>query len=245
MTAISVCAYPQTEVRDEHFTKSLIYKKSLSSEMKNIFNSEIHFNLSSGKNSKFSLVNVSPLPEYKYLATLNSGTIPNSNQNGSYSPNFILNARFSYFFIEKINIGMEISYTPFKEDSYDYSYDFDDGAKETFTDIIINSQYGTFDRNNVVDFYINAGTGMHIFYRSSYKEEHYSVNDSLLYTYYINSYTRFYPLLQIGAGLIIKPSHNFGINIEADMQAYGFGFIFFPAEANFPLKAGISYFFMK
>ncbi len=248
LLAFSVCSHSQTEVREDFFINSmngLKNKTPLSSEMKKMFFSENSLNVSAGKDYKYSLQEDRSLPGYKFIATLNTGTIPNSNQFGSYSPNFILNARFSYFFSEMINIGLDVSYTPFKEESYEYAYDPDDKAKETFTDLIINSQYGTFDRNNVVDFYLNVGTGMHIFYRSSYKEEHYSINDTLLYSYYNKSYIRLYPLLQIGAGLIIKPSYNIGINLEADMQAYGFGFIFFPAEANFPLKAGISYFFMK
>ncbi len=183
--------------------------------------------------------------KYKYLATLNSGTIPNSSEYGSYSSNYIINARFSYFYSEKRNIGLDISYVPFKEDSYDYAYDFEDGAKETYTDIIANAQIGTFDTKNTVDIYLNLGAGIHIFHRSSYNYAYYSFYDSGYYSYYNRAYTRLYPVLQIGAGMIIKPSYNIGINIEVDMQAYGFGYVFFPSEANFPIKAGISYYFMK
>ncbi len=182
---------------------------------------------------------------YKYLATLNSGTIPNSSEYGSYRSNYIINARFSYFFSEKRNIGLDISFIPFKEESYDYAYDYDDGAKETYTDIIANAQIGTFDKKNIVDVYLNLGAGIHIFHRSSYNYTYYSFYDSSYYSYYNKPYTRLYPVLQIGGGLIIKPAYNFGINLEVDMQAYGFGYIFFPSEANFPVKAGISYYFTE
>ena len=182
---------------------------------------------------------------YKFLATLNSGTIPNSSEYGSYRSNFIINARYSYFYSEYKNIGIDLSFTPFNEDSYEYAYDFDDGAKETYTDIIANAQIGTFDKKNTVDIYLNLGAGIHIFHRSSYNYTYYSYYDSSYYSYYNKAYTRLYPVLQIGGGLIIKPVYNLGINIEVDMQAYGFGYIFFPSEANFPVKAGISYYFMK
>jgi hypothetical protein len=182
---------------------------------------------------------------YKFLATLNSGTVPNSSEYGSYRSNYIINARFSYFYSEKRNIGLDLSFTPFKEDSYDYAYDYDDGAKETYTDIIANAQIGTFDKKNTVDIYLNLGAGIHIFHRSSYNYTYYSFYDSSNYSYYNRAYTRLYPVLQIGGGLIIKPSYNIGINIEVDMQAYGFGYFFIPVEASFPIKAGLSYYFMK
>lgn len=197
------------------------------------------------RNNIFSITkDISP-SHYKYLATLNTGTIPNSSQYGSYRSNFIINARFSYFYSEKKNIGLDISFIPFKEESYEYAYDYGNGAMETYTDIIANAQLGTFDKNNTVDVYLNLGAGIHIFHRSSYNYTYYSFYDSGYYSYYNKPYTRLYPVLQIGGGLIIKPAYNIGINIEFDMQAYGFGYIFFPAEANFPIKAGISYYFMK
>lgn len=198
------------------------------------------------RNNIFSITNDISPTRFKYLATLNSGTVPNSSEYGSYRSNFIINARFSYFYSEYKNIGIDLSFTTFKGAGYEYAYAIDnEGAKESYTDIIANAQIGTFEKENIVDAYLNLGVGIHIFHRSAYNYTYYSFYDSSYYSYYNRSYTRLYPVLQIGGGLIIKPSYNIGINLEVDMQAYGFGFLFLPYEANFPLKAGISYYFMK
>jgi len=198
------------------------------------------------RNNIFSITNDISPSRYKYLATLNSGTVPNSNEYGNYRSNFILNARFSYFYSEYKNIGIDLTYTSFKGAGYEYAYGIqNEGAKESYTDIIANAQIGTFEKENIVDVYLNLGVGIHIFHRSAYNYTYYSYYDSSYYSYYNKSYTRLYPVLQIGGGLIIKPAYNLGINIEADIQSYGFGYFLIPYEANFPLKAGISYYFMK
>jgi len=198
------------------------------------------------RNNIFSITSDISPTRYKYLATLNSGTVPNSSEYGSYRSNFIINARFSYFYSEYKNIGIDLSYTSFKGSGYEYAYAIDnEGAKESYTDIIANAQIGTFEKENIVDAYLNLGAGIHIFHRNAYNYTYYSFYDSSYYSYYNRSYTRLYPVLQIGGGLIIKPSYNIGINVEVDMQAYGFGFFLIPYEANFPVKAGISYYFMK
>jgi len=194
----------------------------------------------------FSITNDISPSRYKYLAALNSGTVPNSREYGSYRSNFIINARFSYFYSEYKNIGIDLSYTSFKGAGYEYNYgNENEGAKESYTDIIANAQIGTFDKKNIVDVYLNLGLGIHIFHRSGYNYTYYSFYDSNYYSYYNRSYTRLYPVFQIGGGLIIKPAYNIGLNVEVDMQAYGFGYIFYPFEAYFPVKAGISYYFMK
>ncbi len=198
------------------------------------------------RNNIFSITGDISSSRYKYLATLNSGTVPNSSEYGSYRSNFIINARFSYFYSEYRNIGIDLSFTSFKGADYEYAYGvYNEGAKESNTDIIANAQIGTFDKKNIIDVYLNLGVGIHIFHRNSYNYTYYSFYDSGYYSFYNRSYTRLYPVLQIGGGIIIKPAYNLGINIEADIQTYGFGYLFYPFEAYFPVKAGISYYFFK
>ena len=198
------------------------------------------------RNNIFSITSDISPSGYKFLATLNGGTVPNSSDYGGYRSNFIINARFSYFYSEYKNIGIDLSFTSFKSAGYEYANGVNnEGAKESNTDIIANAQIGTFEKINIVDLYLNLGVGIHIFHRNSYNYTYYSFYDSGYYSYYNRSYTRLYPVLQIGGGIIIKPAYNLGINIEADIQAYGIGYLFYPIEAYFPVKAGFSYYFMK
>ncbi|MDQ3020285.1 MAG: hypothetical protein M3R36_06915 [Bacteroidota bacterium] len=199
------------------------------------------------KNNIFSISkDISP-SSYKFLPTLSGGTVFNSNYNkyngSGFASNFNIAGRFSYFYSEKKNLGLEISYTSFKNPSYKNGTSYSDGKRSNI-DFIINAQFGTFDKINVVDVYLNLGAGMHIEHENS-STNTYLTYDSIFYTYHTPSVTRSYPLLRVGGGLIIKPSKNIGINIEFDIDAYGLGYFIFPAAASFPLRAGFSYYFMK
>lgn len=194
------------------------------------------------------------ISKYKFLATLNTGFIPN-NFNGDYGKNFIINGRFSYFISENINAGVDISYTSFENNDL-YLLDFNGissgrkGGNSYYFDFLANAQIGTFDKNSFIDLYVNLGLGFLINHRNSSGFIYYPIYDTnyFEYNYYRqsnSSYTDFYALFQVGCGMIMKPSDNFGINMEFDIKAYGFEYFIYPSQVYFPLKVGISYYFMK
>jgi hypothetical protein len=200
-----------------------------------------------------------PSGKLNFLATLNGGWIPNSYHHNFYStgPNWILDGRFSYFFSEKKNIGVEFAFTSFDEPNRNISFNAPPpvegqhgkgphGDGYNF-DIMANGQIGTFDKNKTVDLYLNLGAGMHIQYRNSFPGNFYQFNDTNFFfnPHLRSSYTDFYPMIQIGGGIIIKPEQNFGINLECDLNAFGSGDFIFPSQTYIPIKAGISYYFIK
>ncbi|MBK8552394.1 MAG: hypothetical protein IPL53_15530 [Ignavibacteria bacterium] len=164
-------------------------------------------------------MDISP-SKYKYLATLNGGYVANNYYIG-YNSNFIINARFSYFYSEKKSLGADFTYTSFAydDDIENYGADFA-GGKQSYFDLLLNAQIGTFEKSNDVDAYVNVGAGVHVSSRTSSVSTYYSFNDTNSFSYTNPSSTRFYAAMQIGGGLIIKPIYNIGINLEADMVVY-------------------------
>lgn len=190
--------------------------------------------------------------KFKFIATLNAGIVSGSNYyeySSDHKSSFVINGRFSYFYSDKRNVGVDLSYSMLNDNGSDYGYEYHygyEGVKQTNTDILLNWQAGTFDKNNLADIYLNLGAGVHIYHRSSYTYTYsYAYNyDTTHYSQSYGSLTNLYPMIQIGGGLIIKPFNNLGINLEIDMQFYDFLFII-PGAVSFPIKAGISYYFFK
>ena len=190
--------------------------------------------------------------DYKFIATLNIGTLA-GNPNYGNSSNFLLNGRFSYFYDEKKNIGGDLSVI-FLKKAYNYAYydyngynvynDFETYQYQTYVDLLANAQLGTFNARNSIEVYLNLGFGIHSQILNSYTSSYYSYNDSgYIYSTTPSSFT-VYPLFQIGGGFIVKPSKRIGVNFEMDLKFYSFEYLIVPTEGYVPFKLGVSYFLL-
>lgn len=180
--------------------------------------------------------------QYKFLATLNAGTLAGYRKDGNYS-NFLINGRLQYFYSDNRNIGGDLSVIFLKQSDYSgdpnqtYSYRY-----ETYIDLLANAQLGTFNVKSVIEFYLNLGFGLHSQYLSPYTNSYYSYYDSTYY--YSNTPSSFtvYPMFQIGGGFIIKPWSNIGLNAEIDLKFYSFDYLIVPTEGYVPFNIGVTYF---
>lgn len=180
--------------------------------------------------------------DYKYLTSLLAG-----EAFYQYPGNFfMISANASYFFTGKNNIGIEFNYqTSYEEPQYYALESFNSGFKKNNYDIILNFQAGNFEKSNKIDFYFKAGAGIHIEHTSTGKMRHFYFYDSTFHTYNSPSYTKTYPLLQIGGGLIAKLSGNLGINAEIDINVISRNYYYFLTDGSvyLPFKAGLTYYF--
>ncbi|HMQ68698.1 MAG TPA: hypothetical protein PKA90_07035 [Ignavibacteria bacterium] len=200
--------------------------KSITIEMDNIF--EISTDISPS--------------DYKFLATLNIGTLA-GNPNQGNSSNFLLNGRFSYFYADKRNIGGDLSVIFLKKANYNGYTGIETYQYQTYVDLLANAQIGTFNVRNTIEVYLNLGFGIHSQFINPFTSTYYSYNDSgYIYSSTPSSFT-VYPLFQVGGGFIVKPSKNIGINFEMDLKFYSFDYVIIPTEGYVPFKLGVSYFF--
>ena len=202
------------------------------------------------KNNIFSISKDISSSKYKFLINLFGEFVPKSQYGYSFGytsrPVLGIDLRASYFYSEKKNVGIEFAYFPFsKSNSQSSGTTVFTGGETNSFDIILNGQFGTFDKSEIVDIYLNLGAGIHSVHRNSSATTYYDPYLLKYYSYSTPSETNTYPVLQLGAGIIIKPVKNIGINLEIDLNAYGFGIFIFPAAAYVPIKAGVSYYFMK
>ncbi|MEO6694577.1 MAG: hypothetical protein ABIY50_04295 [Ignavibacteria bacterium] len=188
--------------------------------------------------------------KYKFIINLSGKFVPRSHS-GSYFGNSArsvtgIDIRASYFYSEKKNVGIEFAYFPFTESNSQSSNTtvYTGGETNSF-DLLLNGQFGTFDNTEIADVYFNLGAGIHSVHKNASTTTFYDSYLGRYQTYSTASETESYPVMQFGVGILVKPVKNIGINFEINLNAYGFGYLFFPSAAYIPLKAGVSYYFMK
>lgn len=179
---------------------------------------------------------------YRYLTSLLAG-----EAFYQYPGNFfMISANASYFFTGKNNIGIEFNYQTSNVEPQYYAQELiNSGFKKNNYDIILNFQFGDFEKSNKIDFYFKTGAGVHIEHTSPGIMRHFYFYDSSFQTYNSPSYTKTYPLLQIGGGLIAKLSKNIGINAEIDINIISRNYYYFLTNGSvyLPFKAGLTYYF--
>lgn len=122
------------------------------------------------RNNIFSISKDLSASKYKFLINLFGAYIPKS-ENGYYfgqGSRSGIDIRASYFYSDKKNVGIEAAYFPSRKSSVEYTGTavYTGGEIRSF-EVIINGQFGTFDKNNIADFYLNLGVGVHTIYKNS------------------------------------------------------------------------------
>lgn len=180
---------------------------------------------------------------FHFLTTAGAGISPHSSDGNSDRSGISFNGRFSYFYSEKKTIGIEITHSHYNPSPQPDQLRI--GGETNNYNILINAQFGTFDKNSLADIYLNLGAGATLRKRNSITTTYYSSFDSTYRTYTTPADSRIHPLFQLGAGLILKPIKNIGINLELNLNTYGFGFFIFPQYADFPMRAGLTYYILR
>lgn len=192
---------------------------------------------------------VSP-SKYKMIFSLGAGKSVKSGYDNSYYYNggnlkskLSLHGRFSYFLSDNKTIGLDFTYSSFRNEYSENTYSSMWGGDLKLYTILANFQIGAFEKKQPVNIYANLGAGLLISHRNESYSSYYNSYDS---TYYLSTYPEQKTnefIIGLGGGLIVKPFRNVGIYLDAGYHIYSSnGFFIFFGGGYFTIRGGVSYF---